>query len=238
MVRGPKSPTRVGGGVGELVVMWAGFPLLGAGAGWLLALATNRAAALSWLPLWGPFRLLAEAPEPQSTIGATVVGVLVGLLVALVGTRDRLVVTVGPAGVDLRRQGLRWHVDRGRLRAVFRDGPDLVLVGDGGRELFREPSDLSTRRLRAAFQAHDHPWAEQDPHRDEFRRWVEQLPGLPPGADALLRARQRAVERDRHGEARELRDELGRLGVVVRDARRRQYWRLVPPPDDPPAGEP
>nr|WP_258545163.1 hypothetical protein [Micromonospora provocatoris] len=70
------------------------------------------------------------------------------------------------------------------------------------------------------------------PHRDAYRRWVEGLPGLPPGADALLRARQRALDGGHDGEARELHGELARLGVVVRDEGKRQYWRLVagPPP--------
>ncbi|MFG3710252.1 hypothetical protein [Micromonospora sp. NPDC047730] len=42
------------------------------------------------------------------------------------------------------------------------------------------------------------------------------LPGLPVGADALLRARQKALDDDRGGEARELRGELARSGAVVR----------------------
>jgi hypothetical protein len=56
---------------------------------------------------------------------------------------------------------------------------------------------------------------------------VPDLPGLPAGADALLRARERAIERDRRDDARELRRELGLIGVVLRDDSKRQYWRLT-----------
>ncbi|PSK63604.1 hypothetical protein B0E53_04446 [Micromonospora sp. MH33] len=48
----------------------------------------------------------------------------------------------------------------------------------------------------------------------------------------MLRARQRAVDAGRGGEAAELRGELARLGVVVRDEGKRQYWRLVAGPPD------
>jgi len=60
---------------------------------------------------------------------------------------------------------------------------------------------------------------------------VEDLPGLPEGAGALLRARAQALEKRKDREVAELRRELGRLGVVVRDEKRRQYWRTITPPE-------
>ncbi|WP_442930243.1 CysS/YqeB C-terminal domain-containing protein [Micromonospora sp. LH3U1] len=62
------------------------------------------------------------------------------------------------------------------------------------------------------------------------------------GADALLRARERAVRRDRRDDARELRRELGLIGVVLRDEDKRQYWRLTtravaPGPEQPTSAE-
>lgn len=103
----------------------------------------------------------------------------------------------------------------------------MVLLDADDGELVRQPSDLPTDRLSRAFRDHGWPWAEADPHRDAYRRWVPGLPGLPDGADALLRARQEALEKDRDDEARELRTELGRYGVVLRDDGERQYWRLT-----------
>ncbi|HEY3506636.1 MAG TPA: hypothetical protein VGN37_28090 [Actinocatenispora sp.] len=47
------------------------------------------------------------------------------------------------------------------------------------------------------------------------------------GANALLRARALAVRKDDRDDADDLRAELGRLGVVVRDTDKRQYWRRV-----------
>jgi hypothetical protein len=230
--RGSGEAVVVSGGTGELVLMWAGFPLLGAGLGAGLTAVSGQVADLPWFPFQGWFALLDRWPVERSyPVGAAVVA-LAGLVLAFLGTRERLTVTVGRTSVRLHRNGHGRDVARAGVAGVFRDGKALVLLDAGGGELAREPSDLSAERLRAAFTGQGWPWVEQDPYGTAYRRWVEGLPGLPPGADALLRARQRAVDAGRAGEAAELRGELARLGVVVRDERKRQYWRLVTGPPD------
>ncbi|MEU8916541.1 CysS/YqeB C-terminal domain-containing protein [Streptomyces nigrescens] len=53
------------------------------------------------------------------------------------------------------------------------------------------------------------------------------MPGLPQGANALLKARAQLLDKKSSTEdLRELREELARVGVVVRDEKRQQYWRL------------
>ncbi|GAB3171432.1 hypothetical protein GCM10027259_06580 [Micromonospora palomenae] len=226
-VRAEEQASVVDGGVGELVLMWAGFPLLGAGLGAALTAVSGWLADLPWVPFQGWFELLAGLPERQALAGGTALPALAGLFVAYVGTRERLTVTVDRTAVRLHRDGHGRDVARAPVACVFVDGKALVLLDRNGAELAREKSDLSGDRLRAAFTAQGWPWQETDPHRDAYRRWVEGLPGLPAGADALLRARQRAVDARRRDDTRDLRRELARLGVVVRDENGRQYWRLV-----------
>ncbi|MEH1097832.1 YqeB family protein [Micromonospora sp. CPCC 205561] len=221
------TPTVVDGGAAELAVLWGGLPALGAGAGWLLAKGAGWLAGQPWVPAQDLFELVARLPDPQAGLGGVAIGTLGGLVVAAVGTAERLSVSVGTERVRLRRDRAERHVERRSVHAVFVDGKHLVLLGADDEEVARERSDLSADRLRAAFRAHGWPWAEGDPHRDAYRRWVPDLPGLPTGADALLRARQRALDADRGGEARELRGELARSGVVIRDDGKRQYWRLT-----------
>ncbi|MEV6709737.1 YqeB family protein [Micromonospora wenchangensis] len=228
--REPGGPTRVGGDVGELVVLWVGVPLLGAAVGGLLPLVADWVAGLPWAPVQGWFELVAGLPYRRALAGGVTLGVLAGLFVAHVGTRERLIVTVDRSGVRWRRDGVEGELPRRTVTAVFVDGRELVLLGPAGAELTRERSDLSRRRLRDAFDGHGWPWRDADPHRDAYRRWVEGLPDLPPGADPLLRARQRAVDADRGRDVRELRGELARIGVVVRDEGGRQYWRVAPRP--------
>ncbi|MFI2712061.1 hypothetical protein ACH495_18245 [Micromonospora sp. NPDC018662] len=226
----------VDGGAGELVVMWAGFPLLGAGLGVGLTAASGWIAGLAWFPFQDAFELLDRWPDRWSyPFGAAVVA-LAGLALAVVGVRERLRVTVGHRSVRLHRDGHDRDVARVEVAAVFVDGKALVLVDAAGGELAREGSDLNAGRLRAAFTGRGWPWVDQDPHRDAYRRWVPGLPGLPAGADALLRARQRALKDSHDAEVRELHGELARLGVVVRDEGSRQYWRPItpPPPTHPP----
>ncbi|MFK4242497.1 hypothetical protein ACI2KV_06435 [Micromonospora chokoriensis] len=224
---GYRPRTVVSGGPLELAVLWGGFPLLGAGAGWLLAAATGWLTRLPWVPFGDLIEWLDRLPEPQATAGTIAVGVVAGLVVAGIGTAERLIVTVDPAQVRLRRSDQDRAVARVDTRVVFLADKHLVLLDGDGAELVREPTDLSARQLAAAFRAHGWGWADDDPHRSAYRLWVPDLPGLPAGADALLRARERAVERDRRDDARELRRELGRLGVVLRDEGKRQYWRLT-----------
>ncbi|MEV6372490.1 YqeB family protein [Micromonospora musae] len=232
------SRSRVGGGAGELVLMWGGLPALGAGAGWLLAAAAGWIADLPWVPWKGLFEAVSRLPQPQVGIGAAAIGAVAGLLLAGAGTAERLTVTVDRERTTLRRDGEQQEALRHQVRIVLVDGSDLVLLDGDDGELLRERSELNRDRLRAAFRAHGWPWAEEDPHRAAYRLWVPELPGLPAGADALLRARERAIEGNRRDDARELRRELGRLGVVVRDEERRQYWRSTGRAVLPTAGRP
>ncbi|WFE50060.1 hypothetical protein [Micromonospora sp. WMMD1155] len=224
---GYRPRTVVSGGPLELAVLWGGFPLLGAGAGWLLAAATGWLDRLPWVPFGDLIAWLNRLPEPQATAGTVAVGVVAGLVIAGIGTAERLIVTVDGAQVQLRRSDENRTIARGDTRVVFLADKHLVLLDADGAELVREPTDHSARQLAAAFREHGWGWADDDPHRSAYRLWVPDLPGLPAGAEALLRARARAIERDRRDDARELRRELGLLGVVLRDEGKRQYWRLT-----------
>ncbi|MFD2764359.1 YqeB family protein [Micromonospora eburnea] len=226
--RGYGSATVVRGGAGDLVVMWVGFPLLGAGLGAALTAASGWLADLPWVPFQGWFELLAGLPAERAYPGGAGVAALAGLVLAFLGTRERMTVTVGRTEVRLHRDGHGRDIARAGVTGVFLDGKALVLLDADGAELAREQSDLDHGKLRAAFTGQGWPWRDRDPHEAAYRRWVEGLPGLPTGAEAVLRARQRALDENRGGEARELRGELARLGVVVRDEKKRQYWRPVP----------
>lgn len=218
------------------VVVWVGMPLLGAGAGWLVRWGADWADSLPWAPFDGLWRLVASLPEPEVTVGAVVVGALLGLGVSLVAAAERLTVTVTPGSVTLRRgNGSVREIHRAAIGAAFLDGKQLVLLGRTTEELAREQSDLEGKDLAGAFTAHGYPWhAGGDPHRDEYRRYVEGMPDLPPGADALLRARQRALDKGDGDDLAQFRGELARIGLAVRDEKKRQFWRRTAAGGDPP----
>ncbi|WP_455578038.1 CysS/YqeB C-terminal domain-containing protein [Actinomadura luteofluorescens] len=58
------------------------------------------------------------------------------------------------------------------------------------------------------------------------------MPGLPVGGNALLKARAEALKKQDETNIAELRTELAKLGVFVRDTDKRQWWRHVQPADD------
>jgi hypothetical protein len=209
-------------------VVWVAAAATGAGLVWLLKLAAGWLAELPWAPLQGPFGVVASLPEPQATIGACVVGAGLGLVLAHYVDQELLTVRVSRTEVTLARTGIPTVVvARSAVATAFVDAEHLVLLGRSGEEVAREPCHLSVRRLSAAFAGAGVAWAEKDPYTDAYRRWVPATDGLPVGADALFAARQRALKAGDTDDVAELRSELGRLGVVVRDVSKRQYWRLT-----------
>lgn len=208
--------------------VWVGFPVVGACLLWLVVLLADWVASLPWAPMRGPFRLVSSIPEPHATVGALAIGLVGGLVVSFLAAQERLTVDVADDRVVFTRgNGTTSEFDRTRISGVFLDGKKVVLLGLNGEELTRQDSDLEADDLANAFQSHGYPWLpDGDPHRDEYRRWVEGVPGLPPGADALLRVRAEALRKRDHEDAAQLREELGKLGVVVREERKRQFWRL------------
>jgi hypothetical protein len=215
-------------------LVWIGFPLLGAGTGWLLKSVAGWVVSLPWAPFQGPFtlvnHLISSFGEPQATIGALAVGAVAGLVLSFIAAEERLTVSVSDDRTSIARGESSQAIERRSVGAVFLDGKELVILGQAGEELAREASDLDVDRLRAALLTHGYPWtADGDPYRNEYRLWVEDTPDLPAGADALLKARARALGKgdDGKGDAAELRAELARLGIVVREENKRQYWRRV-----------
>ncbi|MEV0675483.1 hypothetical protein AB0I60_03065 [Actinosynnema sp. NPDC050436] len=210
-------------------VMWFGFPVLGAAAVYAVKLLAGLLLTLPWVPFEGPLRLVDSVPEPWGTVGAIALGAVAGLVLAVIGKHESLSVSVDRHEVVLDRGEDTTAVPAERVDAVFLDGKQLVLLGHRQEELAREQSDLRPVELAEAFRGQGFRWLDADPHHDAFRRWVPGTPGLPIGADALLKARDRALRgKDKSmKDARELRAELARLGVVVRDRKERQYWRLV-----------
>ncbi|MGX6606848.1 YqeB family protein [Micromonosporaceae bacterium Da 78-11] len=204
--------------------IWLALPLIGA------ALLLLVARVAGWMSLPGPFALIRDLPAPVATFGAPTLGAVIGLVLAAFVDEESLTVEIDPATVILTRPGASGPdatrtVPKPDIAVAFPDRDRLVLLGRTGRELAREPSHLSTERLAAAFAAHGIPWAAQDPYQDAYRRWVPGLPDLPATAHALLTARQTAIRTGDEKDQRELRDELGRLGYVLRDDQKRQYWR-------------
>jgi hypothetical protein len=200
---------------------WLALPLAGAA---VLLLVLRLAW---WLPLPGPLTLIRQLPAPAATAVTVALGVIFGLVLASVVDREALTVRFGPAEVVLSRPGIVSRVPLAEVAVAFRERDHLILLGRTGRELAREPSYLAARGLREAFTTRGIAWAEEDPYAAAYRRWVPGLPEISETAHALFAARQTALAKHDESDQRELRAELARLGYVIRDERKRQYWRYA-----------
>ncbi|MGP4020249.1 YqeB family protein [Saccharopolyspora sp. 5N708] len=206
---------------------WIFCPLLGALVVFLLRLVSTWVAALPWAPFQGVFELAASAPDPWGTVGAIAIGAIIGVGFAGLMAQERLAVTVSAQQVALAVGRSQQHVERAGIGSVFVDGKHLVLLDDSGAELVRQKSDLDKRSLRRAFTEHRYPWRDKDPFAGHYSLWVEDTPELSLRINTLLAARDRALRKRDGKEAALLRTELANRGILVRDERKRQYWRAT-----------
>ncbi|MFD7914859.1 hypothetical protein ACFV30_29750 [Streptomyces sp. NPDC059752] len=212
----------------EFVLVGAAFLAVGAGVGWLVKTLAKWIVTLPWAPLQGPAELLTELPEPALTIAVVCAGALLGIGIVVYGRFEDLSAEISNADIALTRKGQTTQIVGSDVAMVFLDGNQFVVLGRDGGELAREKCDFKKGRVAEAIRSHGYTWVDRDPHKDDYRPWVPETPGLPEGANALLKARSLALKkRDSDDELRELREELARMGVVVRDEKARQYWRLA-----------
>lgn len=207
--------------------LWTAFPLVGAGAGWLLAQLPGWIEGTPIPFFSGLIEILDDYSGTIMTLALIAVGIIAGALVALSAYEEVVWVTVTDDDVKVAVVDKTKEFKRNQVADVFTDGKTLVLLGRDTSELVRQKTDHKSPRLQAAFEAHAYPWREGDPHEAAFTRWVDGVPGLGEHANAILRARQVALDEDNKDDIVELREEAAKLGVVVRDVKKRQHWRLA-----------
>ncbi len=231
---GPRT-TTVRHGMGYHLFLWGLFPALGAALGWVVSMLPGWLLALPEWVLALPFlpgpdlvATLAGLSGPTPAVVLTVLGAVAGAVLALASYDDVLTVEVDDDAVRVVAAGHTTEVERGRFGIAFLDGRDLVVLDTDTAEAVRRATEHPAKRLRPAFEAHGYAWADADPHEDAYRRWLDGTPELDGHVQALLRTRQEALEKEDADDAAGLRAELADRGVVVRDDKRRQYWRALP----------
>jgi hypothetical protein len=221
-------PSLLGPSTIEQAVVCAVFLVVGAGLGWVLKLLASWLVTLPWAPMQGPAELLTSIPDPWLTVVLVTIGGIGGLVAGLAVQQSELKARISGSGISLTRGDETQEIPGADIALVFQEDKVLVVLGRSGRELASEKSDLDGKRVAEAVTGHGYAWADEDPHKDEFRPWVPDTPGLPEGANALLKARSHVLKKKDSGEElRELWSELAKLGLVVRDKKGRQYWRTA-----------
>lgn len=207
-------------------MIWTIFPAAGAAAGWFIPPLAKWASTLPWVPFEGPLKLISSFHGGWVTFATAALGALVGGWISMVAVRETLQIRLSDQEVSLRIRGKEQTFKREEVTAVFLDSKQLVLLGTDGQVLYREKPDTKRQKLAEAFIRHGYDWREQDPFAHEYARWVPGCPDLSASVNALFAAREKAIGKDEKEDAEDLRRELSRLGVTVRDEDKRQYWRV------------
>lgn len=207
-----------------------GLPLVGAALGWGLTFIVEWIVELRWFPFQGLFDLFTDLSQTLQLIVAITVGLLLGLLLAFFAVHEMLKITVSRDRLELERGDYDRELERADVASVFVADKRVVVLGHRRQELANVEFDLDLDKLAAALRKHGYGWLpDGDPYAAEFKRWVPGADGLPQGANAVLKARQHALDKSNGGDQRELLDELADLAVVVHDKDKKQYWRLADP---------
>lgn len=217
--------SSLGLSTGDRLLLRTGGPALGALLGYFLPTIAAWLLTLPWIPMRGPIRLIASFDGEWAVAALVVVGLVLGLLLAHAAIAESLRVTVTDHLLRLERDGESRTIERRLVDVVFLDGPELVVLDRASRQLVRERHESTAAAVARTFHAHGYRWREGDPYQELYRRWVPDTPDLPPPVNAVLAAREIALRKKVRRDVGELRDEVQKLGFVVRDDGPRQYWR-------------
>ncbi|WP_252341843.1 hypothetical protein [Rhodococcus sp. 14-2483-1-2] len=210
---------------GDRFFLVVGAVIVGGLLGFALPYVASWGASLTWIPFQGPLELIASWSQWWVRYVCIGVGVLLGLALVAAAFYDSARVAVSEVQVRITEKGETLTVSRSQVGTVFVDGKELVLLDGASRQLVRVPIEEKRDAIEAAFVERGYSVATGDPYDDLYHLWVPETPGLAPEVNAVLKARDMALKKKAGSDARELRSELDRLGVVVRDRKTSQYWR-------------
>ncbi|MEO3753906.1 hypothetical protein [Streptomyces sp. B6B3] len=227
---GPGKSTELGLSFTDRLVLLVGGPVAGALLGFFLPSLAGWLVSLRWVPMRGPLELIDSFEGPWAAAGLSAAGLLLALVLAYLAVLTCMKVTLTDSWIRIEQNDRKRTIARPDVDTVFVEGKKLVILDRDSRQLLRETSEARAEDIARAFVAHGYPWAKADPYEELYRRWVPDTPDLPGAVNALLKAREAALKKKAGDDIAELRDEVQKLGFVVRDDAAKQYWRpLVRP---------
>lgn len=135
------------------------------------ALGTGAAALLPVVARWveergvpfpGILQFLASFDSDWLVWGRPAIGLVVGLVAALVIAHNEPVLTVSDDSVLVQKGDSRRRIKRADVAGVYRDGKKLVIETEQGRRLYEGDVEGGHDLVRAAFVDRDYPWENED----------------------------------------------------------------------------
>lgn len=210
----------------DRILIWGVPPLLGGVIGWFIPAIAKWGTGLTWVPFQGPLELIASFNEPWFVIITAILGLIAGIVLSYISFHESLLVRLSDREITLRINKTEQAFAREDVAVAFLDGKQLVLLGLQGQELSREKSESKSTLVAEACKKHGYSWLDGDPFANEYVRWVADSPELTPSMNALLLVREKALEKGEKKDVADLRRELAKLGITVRNEGKKQYWRM------------
>ncbi|MBU5468449.1 hypothetical protein KQI49_16620 [Virgibacillus sp. MSJ-26] len=201
--------------------------VLGGLIGWFIPVIADWLLKLPVVPWEGLIEFIASLNSFWVSITATIIGIVVGILLTLTIFEESLEITITYDNLQLKLGDKVDTIDKKDISAIYIEYKQLIILGKSSNELYRETFETKIDTVRETFRAYKYPWKEKDPFKKEYQRWVLGHPDFPEKLNALLYAREHALKEDIKEDAKHLREDLAKLGVVIRDEKNSQYVRLV-----------
>ncbi|GGG16922.1 hypothetical protein GCM10007304_33860 [Rhodococcoides trifolii] len=210
----------------DRVAVVVGFALLAAAVGAAVPFVGHWVLTLQWTPpFYGPLELIDSWTRWVAVSVLAGVGLLAGGAFGVYALLEQVVVTMSDSMIRFEDDNRETSVPHEEVSAIFLDGKQLVVLGQDSTQVIRTAVEAKTDEIRDGARRHHYPWFDSDPHAELFRRWAPGTPDLPPAANALLKVRADALEKKSRADIEEFRVEVEKLGFVVREVKKAQYWR-------------
>jgi len=202
-------------------------PILGAFLGWFLPIIAGWLIKVPFIPFLSLLEWIATLEGFWISMIGMGIGIIAGIIFTFFAFHETLKVTISDSEVKLEVKDKAETIQKEDVVAVFMEEKQLILFGVDGIELYRGQPEAKKESVADGFRYHDYPWVEEDPYENKYQRWVANHPDMPSHINTLLEAREHALQKDEEEEAQILRDDLAKLGVVIRDEDKHQYIRTV-----------
>ena len=201
--------------------------ILGAVIGWFIPVIAEWILKLPIVPMEKLIIMISSLNHFWVSIVATIIGVIVGLIFSMIVFSETLKVIISDHQVKLVIEDVEKVIEKKEISAIYMENKNLIVLGQSANELYRELSEFKMEVAREAFLYHSYPWKEEDPFASQYKRWVLDHPDFPADINALLNARAGALKEDNKEEAKHLREDLAKVGIVIRGDKKAQYVRII-----------
>lgn len=211
----------------DKLFLWLILPLIGLVIGYFLPPISEWASKLEWIPFQGPFNLVASLNEGWVIFATMAFGLAAGIILTLFIYNEILNIYISEDTLAFKIGKIDMSYDKDDISYIYVDHKDLVVIGHDGYELFRYEKELSTKTIKEELGEWGYLFKDGNPYKEQFKKWVPGLTDLSLEANALLKARDVALENDDSEEALQIVFELWKLHVSVKEIKSKQYYRVV-----------